>query len=139
MPIISMLQPITRSTGQNSKRILKSAFRLLLICHPIYSAALWTSRNIQSYMPAHRKTLLRPEFTLVIIKEEVLGKVTRPIPTMLDYRTHIKGESMFNTPPVFAVFAAQQTLRWLKELGGVKAIQKKNIAKAKILLTKLTE
>jgi phosphoserine aminotransferase len=69
----------------------------------------------------------------VIIKEDVLGKVTRPIPSMLDYRVHIKGESMFNTPPVFAVFAAQQTLKWLKDLGGVRAIQKKNIEKAKIL------
>jgi phosphoserine aminotransferase len=71
--------------------------------------------------------------TFVIIKEDVLGKVTRPIPSMLDYRVHIKGESMFNTPPVFAVFAAQQTLKWLKDLGGVRAIQKKNIEKAKIL------
>jgi phosphoserine aminotransferase len=59
--------------------------------------------------------------------------VERPIPTMLDYRTHIKGESMFNTPPVFAVFAAQQTLQWLKDLGGLKVMQKKNIEKAKIL------
>jgi phosphoserine aminotransferase len=71
--------------------------------------------------------------TFVIVKEDVLGRVTRPIPSMLDYRIHIKGESMFNTPPVFAVFAAQQTLKWLKDLGGVKAIQKKNIEKAKIL------
>ena len=71
--------------------------------------------------------------TFVIIKEEVLGKVTRTIPTILDYRTHIKAESMFNTPPVFAVYAAQQTLTWLKNLGGVKAIQKKNIEKARLL------
>jgi phosphoserine aminotransferase len=63
----------------------------------------------------------------------VLGKVTRAIPSMLDYRIHLKGESMFNTPPVFAIFAAQQTLTWLKNLGGVKAMQKKNIEKAKIL------
>jgi phosphoserine aminotransferase len=69
----------------------------------------------------------------VIIKEDVLGKVTRPIPSMLDYGVHIKAESMFNTPPVFSVFAAQQTLKWLKDLGGVSAIQKKNIEKAKIL------
>ena len=80
-----------------------------------------------------QKNLAPAGVTMVIIKESVLGKVTRPIPTMLDYRTHIKAESMFNTPPVFAVFAAQQTLKWLKELGGVKAIQKKNIEKAKIL------
>lgn len=80
-----------------------------------------------------QKNLAPAGVTMVIIKEDMLGKVTRPIPTMLDYRTHIKAESMFNTPPVFAVFAAQQTLHWLKNLGGVKAIQKKNIEKAAIL------
>ena len=80
-----------------------------------------------------QKNLAPAGVTFIIIKEDILGKVTRPIPSMLDYRIHIKGESMFNTPPVFAVFAAQQTLRWLKDLGGVKAIQKKNIEKAKIL------
>jgi phosphoserine aminotransferase len=80
-----------------------------------------------------QKNLAPAGVTFVIIKEDVLGKVTRPIPTILDYRTHIKGESMFNTPPVFAVFAAQQTLTWLKNLGGVKVIQKKNIEKAQLL------
>lgn len=80
-----------------------------------------------------QKNLAPAGVTVVIIREDVLGKVTRAIPTMLDYRTHIKAESMFNTPPVFAVFAAQQTLKWLKDIGGVKAIQKKNIEKAKIL------
>jgi phosphoserine aminotransferase len=80
-----------------------------------------------------QKNLAPAGVTFVIIKEDALGKVTRPIPTILDYRTHIKGESMFNTPPVFAIFAAQQTLVWLKQLGGVKAIQKKNIEKAALL------
>jgi phosphoserine aminotransferase len=80
-----------------------------------------------------QKNLAPAGVTFVIVKEDVLGNVRRPIPSMLDYRVHIKGESMFNTPPVFAVFAAQQTLKWLKDLGGVKAIQKKNIEKAKIL------
>jgi phosphoserine aminotransferase len=80
-----------------------------------------------------QKNLAPAGVTFVIVKEDVLGKVTRAIPSMLDYRTHIKGESMFNTPPVFAIFAAQQTLTWLKNLGGIKAIQKKNIEKAKIL------
>ncbi len=80
-----------------------------------------------------QKNLAPAGVAFVIIKEDILGKVTRPIPTILDYRTHIKGESMFNTPPVFAVFAAQQTLTWLKDLGGIKAIQKKNIEKARIL------
>ena len=80
-----------------------------------------------------QKNLAPAGVAFVIVKEDVLGKVTRPIPSMLDYRIHIKGESMFNTPPVFAVFAAQQTLRWLKELGGIKAMQKKNVEKAQLL------
>jgi phosphoserine aminotransferase len=80
-----------------------------------------------------QKNLAPAGVAFVIVKEDILGKVTLPIPSMLDYRVHIKGESMFNTPPVFAIFAAQQTLTWLKNLGGVKAIQKKNIEKAKIL------
>ncbi|TFG43243.1 MAG: 3-phosphoserine/phosphohydroxythreonine transaminase, partial [Bacteroidia bacterium] len=80
-----------------------------------------------------QKNLAPAGVTLVIIKEDALGKVERQIPTMLDYRTHIKGESMFNTPPVFAVFAAQQTLHWLKDLGGVRAIHKNNLDKAGML------
>jgi len=71
--------------------------------------------------------------TLVIVKDAALGKVERPIPTMLDYRTHIKSGSMFNTPATLPVFSALQTLRWLKELGGVEAIEKTNIEKAAIL------
>ena len=80
-----------------------------------------------------QKNLAPAGISFVIVKEDVLGKVSRPLPSMLDYRVHIKGESMFNTPPVFAIFAAQQTLTWLKQLGGVKAIQKRNIEKANIL------
>ena len=80
-----------------------------------------------------QKNLAPAGMAFVVVKEDVLGKVSRPIPSMLDYRVHIKGESMFNTPPVFTVFAAQQTLTWLKNIGGVKAVQKKNIEKAKIL------
>ena len=80
-----------------------------------------------------QKNLAPAGVAFVIVKEDILGKVTRPIPSMLDYRVHIKGESMFNTPPVFAIFAAQQTLKWLKDLGGVKAMQKKNIEKATLL------
>ena len=80
-----------------------------------------------------QKNLAPAGVTFVIIKEDVLGKVGRTIPTMLDYRTHIKAESMFNTPPVVTVFAAQQTLRWLKDLGGVKVMQKMNIEKAMLL------
>jgi phosphoserine aminotransferase len=98
----------------------------------IFSRPVDVSKYSLIYAGA-QKNLAPAGVTVVIIKEEVLGKVNRAIPTMLDYRTHIKGESMFNTPPVFAVFAAQQTLRWLKDLGGVKAIQKINIKKAQML------
>lgn len=80
-----------------------------------------------------QKNLAPAGMAFVIIKEDILGKVSRALPSMLDYRVHIKGESMFNTPPVFTVFAAQQTLKWLRDMGGVKAIQKKNIEKATIL------
>src|SRR5574344_2839597 len=55
--------------------------------------------------------------TFVIVRNDVLGKVSRYLPTMLDYRTHIKGASMFNTPPVFPIFVMTQTLKWIKELG----------------------
>jgi phosphoserine aminotransferase len=98
----------------------------------IFSRPVDVSRYSIIYGGA-QKNLAPAGVTFIIIKEDVLGKVTRQIPTMLDYRTHIKGESMFNTPPVFAVFAAQQTLKWLKEMGGVKVMEKKNIEKAKIL------
>ena len=68
-----------------------------------------------------------------IIKKDMLGKVSRYIPTMLDYRTHIDKESMFNTPPVFAIYVMTETLKWLKGIGGVEAIQKINQKKADLL------
>ncbi|MDE6117987.1 MAG: 3-phosphoserine/phosphohydroxythreonine transaminase [Duncaniella sp.] len=71
--------------------------------------------------------------TLVIVKEDALGKVERAIPTMLDYRTHIKKGSMFNTPPVLPVYASLMTLRYYKEQGGVKEMQKRDEAKAALL------
>lgn len=69
---------------------------------------------------------------LVIVNKNILGKVNRTIPTILDYRNHIAEGSMLNTPPVFAVYVAMLTLRWLKEQGGVAAIEKLNDAKAKL-------
>lgn len=80
-----------------------------------------------------QKNLAPAGVTFVIVKDDILGKMTRPIPTMLNYKTHIEKESMFNTPPVLPVFAACKTLEWLKEKGGVKAMQKINEAKAKLL------
>ena len=84
-----------------------------------------------------QKNLAPSGVTLVIIKKDILGKVDRPIPTMIDYRTHIDKESMFNTPPTVPVYAALMTLRWLKENGGIKEMEKKNIAKASLLYDEL--
>lgn len=71
--------------------------------------------------------------TLVVIKEEILGKSGREIPSMLDYQKHIKAESMYNTPAVFAVYASLLTLQWLKNIGGISAIENINNAKAALL------
>jgi len=73
----------------------------------------------------------------VIVRKDALGKVSRYIPTMLDYRTHIEKESMFNTPPVFSIFVMNETLKWLKGIGGVEAIQKANQEKADILYNEI--
>lgn len=80
-----------------------------------------------------QKNLAPAGVTFVVVKEDLLGKVDRPIPTMVDYRTHIKKQSMFNTPPVVNIFSMLQTLKWLKNLGGVEAIQKMNVEKAGLL------
>ncbi|MBN1464017.1 MAG: 3-phosphoserine/phosphohydroxythreonine transaminase [Paludibacteraceae bacterium] len=80
-----------------------------------------------------QKNLAPAGVTFVIVKEELLGKVSRAIPTMLDYRTHVKDGSMFNTPPVVPVYAALQTLKWLKSLGGLKEMEKINKEKASML------
>ncbi|MBT6965664.1 MAG: 3-phosphoserine/phosphohydroxythreonine transaminase [Flavobacteriales bacterium] len=71
--------------------------------------------------------------TLVIVKDEILGKTGRKIPTMLDYNTHISKDSMFNTPPVFPIYVSMLTLQWLKDLGGLEVIEKINQAKADLL------
>lgn len=84
-----------------------------------------------------QKNLAPAGVTFVIVKDEILGKVSRPIPTMLDYRTHVENGSMFNTPPVVPVYAAMQTLRWLKANGGVPAMEKRNIEKAEILYNEI--
>ncbi len=77
-----------------------------------------------------QKNLAPAGVTIVIVKQSALGNVTREIPTMLNYATHIKKGSMFNTPPVLPIFAALQTLRWYKQLGGVKKLEEMDKAKA---------
>jgi phosphoserine aminotransferase len=71
--------------------------------------------------------------TLVVVKEDILGKVSRAIPSMLNYKVHIEKESMFNTPAVFPVYVSMLTLQWLKDLGGISAIEKVNNQKAELL------
>jgi phosphoserine aminotransferase len=71
--------------------------------------------------------------TFIIIKEDILGKVERKIPTLLNYATHLKEPSLYNTPPVFAIYTCLETLKWIKSLGGVKAVEEMNIRKAKLL------
>ncbi|MFA9389884.1 MAG: 3-phosphoserine/phosphohydroxythreonine transaminase [Prolixibacteraceae bacterium] len=84
-----------------------------------------------------QKNLAPSGVTLVIVKRDALNKVDRKIPTMLNYMTHAEAESMFNTPPCIAIFAALQTLKWYKQRGGIAAMQKDNIAKAKLLYDEL--
>lgn len=75
--------------------------------------------------------------TLVVVKEDILGKVSRKIPSMLDYKVHISKDSMFNTPPVFPVYASMLTLEWLKNLGGIAAIEEINEKKARLLYSEI--
>lgn len=79
-----------------------------------------------------QKNLGAAGVNLVVVNKNMLGKTTRQIPTMMDYRNHIANGSMLNTPPVFAVFVCMLTLRWLKSKGGVAALEKENEAKAKL-------
>lgn len=102
----------------------------------IFSRPLDVSKYAIIYGGA-QKNLAPAGVTFVIVKEEILGKVDRVLPTMFDYRIHIEKESMFNTPPCLPVFAALQTLKWLKMQGGVEEMQKINEAKAGILYSEI--
>ncbi len=84
-----------------------------------------------------QKNLAPAGVTFVIVKESILGKVDRAIPTMLDYRTHIDKGSMFNTPPVLPVFAALQTLKWIKQQGGVEEMLRINREKAGMMYAEI--
>jgi phosphoserine aminotransferase len=70
---------------------------------------------------------------VVIVNKNILGKVSRKIPTMLDYREHIAAGSMVNTPPVFAIYVCMLTLRWLKNNGGIPEAEKRNAEKAALM------
>lgn len=98
----------------------------------IFSRPLDISKYSLIYGGA-QKNLAPAGVTFAIVKEDILGKVDRPIPSMMNYRIHFENGSMYNTPPVLPVYAALQTLKWLKNMGGVEAMEKINIEKAAIL------
>lgn len=84
-----------------------------------------------------QKNLSMAGVTFVIVKEDAFGKVSRQIPTMLDYRTHVEKGSMFNTPPVVPVFTALQTMKWIKAQGGVKVMDARAKERAEILYSEI--
>lgn len=84
-----------------------------------------------------QKNLAPAGLAFAIVKDELLGKVSRNIPSMLNYKTHIENGSMYNTPPVLPIYSALETLRWLKANGGVVEMEKKNIAKAELLYNEI--
>ncbi len=84
-----------------------------------------------------QKNLAPAGVTFVIVREDILGKVTRPLPAMVDYKTHIKNNSLYNTPPVVVMYSALMTLRWMKQQGGVAEMEKRNKAKAELLYNEI--
>ncbi|MDR1814166.1 MAG: 3-phosphoserine/phosphohydroxythreonine transaminase [Tannerella sp.] len=98
----------------------------------IFSRTVDVSKYDVIYAGA-QKNLAPAGVTIAIVRLEALGKAGRPVPTMLNYLTHTEKESMFNTPPVVPIFAALQTLKWYKEMGGISVLQKKNEEKAAVL------
>ncbi|KAB2879788.1 3-phosphoserine/phosphohydroxythreonine transaminase [bacterium] len=102
----------------------------------IFSRPVDVSKFAMIYAGA-QKNMGPAGVTLVIVREDILGKVTRKIPTMLNYKTHIKEGSMFNTPPVFPIYVSLQTMKWVKEMGGVAAMEKRNTEKAETLYNEI--
>ncbi len=98
----------------------------------IFSRPVDVSKYAMIYGGA-QKNLGPAGATFVIVREDILGKVDRVLPSMLDYRVHIKEGSMYNTPPCLPIYTIMETLRWIKSLGGVKVLQEMNQKKAKLL------
>jgi phosphoserine aminotransferase len=102
----------------------------------IFSRPIDITKHMIVYAGA-QKNLGPAGVTLVVVRKDILGKVNRTIPTMLNYATHIEKKSMFNTPPVFPLYVSMLTLRWLKANGGIPSIEKKNIHKAEMLYNEI--
>lgn len=123
--------------GTETKEDLK--VNVPLICDmssDIFSRPIDFSKYALIYGGA-QKNLGPSGVAFAIVNTNLLGKVDRPIPTMLNYNTHVSKGSMFNTPPCLPVFTVLQTLRWYKSLGGIPAIQKLNEAKANLLYNEI--
>ena len=84
-----------------------------------------------------QKNLAPAGVTFVIIRKDMLEKVVRPLPTMMNVNTHVENDSMFNTPPVFPIFVMKETLKWLKSIGGIEAMYKINLEKAELLYNEI--
>ena len=102
----------------------------------IFSRPVDVSKYICIYGGA-QKNLAPSGVTFVIVKDDAVGKVSRYIPSMLNYKTHIDGGSMFNTPPVLPIYSAMQTLRWIKAQGGVKEMDRRATEKADMLYAEI--
>ena len=84
-----------------------------------------------------QKNLAPAGVTFVIIRDDMLEKVARTLPTMMNVKTHVENDSMFNTPPVFPIYVMNETLKWLKSIGGVEEIYRRNVAKAELLYNEI--
>ncbi|MCX6279045.1 MAG: 3-phosphoserine/phosphohydroxythreonine transaminase [Bacteroidetes bacterium] len=119
--------------GSEIRHDIESPFPLIAdMSSDILSRPVDVSKYAMIYGGA-QKNLGPAGVTFVIINESLLPKAERKIPTMLNYSTHLKEPSLYNTPPVFAIYTCLETLRWIKNLGGVKAIEAMNISKAELL------
>ena len=123
--------------GTEIRRDLDSPIPLIAdMSSDIFSRPVDVSKYVCIYGGA-QKNLAPSGVSFVIVKDDALGKVSRSIPTMLDYRTHIANDSMFNTPPVLPIYSALCTLRWLKAQGGVPEMQRRAAARAEMLYNEI--
>lgn len=123
--------------GTEIRRDLDSPIPLIAdMSSDIFSRPVDVSKYVCIYGGA-QKNLAPSGVSFVIVKDDALGKVSRTIPTMLDYRTHIANDSMFNTPPVLPIYSALCTLRWLKAQGGVPEMQRRAAARAEMLYNEI--
>ena len=125
--------------GTQYQEFPKVSENTLLVCDmssDIFSRKIDTSKFDLIYAGA-QKNMGPAGATLVIVKDEILNKTGRSIPTMLDYSTHIAKESMFNTPPVFPIYVSMLTLEWLKKNGGIEWVEEQNNAKAALLYNEI--